>query len=302
MQRLAALLALLLAACAIPPPTITVSGSAPVELPFRVAADGLVILQGRVDGAAEVGFILDTGAPVTVLFDNAQTRALRLDTSGARRLGDDPASPTGVIRGGHSIAFGRVSLDALTAVVIPGASLPCPERFDAMAVGGVIGADLFRRFVVEVDWSRRSVRLHEPAAWHPHASLRAVPITFESGHPYVQSVVHLPDGRAVPVRLHLDTGMNLGLSLATGGDSAFAPPTHGRTRQTCFVSARSTVGEGPPVALELGGVRIAPVVPVYAPAAGASANRQTGAIGGGALSRQPLVVDYPGRRIFLGVP
>ena len=302
MHRLLAILAVLLAAgCTFPQPVVTMSGQGPVELPFRVAADGLVLLQGRVNGAHDVEFILDTGAPVTVLIDNARTRALGLDTSGARRLGgDDPASPTGVIRGGYSIAFGRVALTELTAVVIPGASLPCPERFDAIGFGGVVGADLFRRFVVEIDWSRRIVRLHEPGPWIPSAGMRPVPIVFESGHPYVHSTIHLPDGRSVPTRLHLDTGMNLGLSLATAKGGPFEAPADGRERSACFVSARTTAVEGPPVAIELEGVRLAGVTPVYAPAEGASSTRRTGALGAAALSRHPLVVDYPRRLLYIG--
>ena len=300
MRTLFAALLLLIGACAFPPPTITVSGAGPVELPFRIAADGLVVLTGRVNGSHDVDFILDTGAPVTVLIDNAHTRALRLDTSGARRLGDDPASPTGVIRAGQSIAFGRVAMSELTAVFIPGSSLPCQERFDAVGFGGVVGADLFRRFVVEIDWAARIVRLHEPEGWQPAAGLAAVPLHFEDGHPYVQSTVQLPDGRRVPTRLHLDTGMNNGLALATGKDSAFTAPAGGKARTSCFVSARAASIEGPAVAVELGGARLANVTPLYSPAEGASSTRRSGAIGAAALRRQALFVDYPRRRILLG--
>ena len=305
MPRIAALLLVLLlaAACTFPRPTVTVEGTAPIELPFRVAADGLVLLTGRVNGQHDVEFILDTGAPVTVLIENGRTRALNLDTTGARRLGgDDPASPMGVIRGGYSVAFGRVALTELTAVIIPGASLPCPERFDAIGFGGVVGADLFRRFVVEIDWTRRVVSLHEPSSWSARANLRAVPLVFEGGHPYVQSTIHLADGSRVPTRLHLDTGMNLGLSLATGAGKPFVAPAGGRERSACFVSARTTAIEGAAVGVELGEARIANVTPVYAPATGASSTRQSGALGAAALSRQSLVVDYPRNRIFIGAP
>jgi hypothetical protein len=124
-----------IAACAFPTPTVTVTGQAPVELPFRIAADGLILLTGHVNGAQDVDFILDTGAPVTVLIANAHTRGLRLDTNGARRLGDDPASPTGVIRGGQSIDFGRVSIGGLTAV--DGATV-LNDRYEVLAFGAKI--------------------------------------------------------------------------------------------------------------------------------------------------------------------
>ena len=79
------------------PPTISVAGTAPPEMTYREALGGLVILTARVNDTADVDFILDTGAPLTVLLDDRQTAALRLDTSGSKPLGDpkDPATPVG---------------------------------------------------------------------------------------------------------------------------------------------------------------------------------------------------------------
>ena len=303
-NALAAFLLMAASACGLPPPVITVASPDPVTLPFRVAAGGLVLLTGRVNDAHDVDFILDTGAPVTVLVDNARTRALRLDTTGARRLGPegDPASPVGVIRSGFSVAFGPVAMTELTAVVLPGSSLPCPERFDSVGFGGVVGADLFRRFVVEVDWDDRVVRLHEPGAWRPPAGARAVALDFEANQPYVQATVRLAGGREAPVRLHLDTGMSNGLALATGPGSAFTAPADGKESTSCFVNGRAHAREGAPVAITLGDATLEGVTPVYAPAQGASATRKTGALGAGALRRQPLYVDYPRSRILIGRP
>lgn len=79
-----------------PPPEITAPRAA-IELPYREGPGGLVLLKGRVNDKADVDFILDTGAPVTVLIDGARTAGLGLDTSNAAPLGDpkDPASPGG---------------------------------------------------------------------------------------------------------------------------------------------------------------------------------------------------------------
>ena len=58
---LALLLAAALAGCGLPPPRISVSAPGPIELPFRVALDGLILVTGRVNGRHDVDFILDTG-------------------------------------------------------------------------------------------------------------------------------------------------------------------------------------------------------------------------------------------------
>ena len=55
------------------------------------------------------------------------------------------------------MAFGPVTLSQVTAVVVPQKSMPCREKFDEIGFGGVIGADLFRRFVVEIDPAAPSI-------------------------------------------------------------------------------------------------------------------------------------------------
>ncbi len=299
---LALLLAAALTGCGLPPPRIGVSAPGPIELPFRVALDGLILVTGRVNGRHDVDFILDTGAPVTVLMDNENTRPLALDTSKARRLGpaDDPAVPVGVIQGGFHVDFGPIAMAELTAVLIPGASLPCPERFAAIGFGGVVGADLFRRFVVEVDWGTRKLRFHEPAGFTPPPGAREVPLVFSSGHPYVDVQVDLADGRSAATRLHLDTGMNSGLTLTAGSRPEFTMPLEGKVRTGCFVSGKSEAREGSPVGLRLGAARLDAVTPVYGVAEGASVTRRNGALGAAVLSRQRLIVDYPRERIFIG--
>ena len=76
-----------------PEPKISTRAPLPIELAYREGKDGLVILTGRVNDKADVDFVLDTGAPVTVLLDNERTAALGLDTSNARRLGPPTTPP-----------------------------------------------------------------------------------------------------------------------------------------------------------------------------------------------------------------
>src|SRR5262245_21478255 len=107
---LAAATLLALAGCGFREPKVAVDGALPLDLAYREARGGLVLLTGRVNGKADVDFILDTGAPVSVIIDGKRTAALGLDTSGARPLGDpsNPATPQGIIQGGMDFRFGAV--------------------------------------------------------------------------------------------------------------------------------------------------------------------------------------------------
>lgn len=284
-----------------PEPQVAVAGAGPVELAYREAKGGLVIVSGRVNGKADVDFILDTGAPVTVLLDGPRTAALALDSSRARPLGDsdDPASPVGDIQGGFGIEFGPLAFSQLTAVVVPQRSLPCPERFEEVGFGGVIGADLFRRFVVEIDPAARRVRMHDPRTWSPPAGAASLPLSFRAGHPFVDTRVTLADGRTVDMRANVDTGMNRSLTLVAGSHEALEMPKDGPLRKSCFVNGVREEREGPAVTVGLGGLVLPVAKPIYSTSANPVAGRGASTIGAGLFRERRLFIDYPGSRLLV---
>jgi hypothetical protein len=164
---------------------------------------------------------------------------------------------------------------------------------------GVIGADLFRRFVVEVDPRSRRVRLHEPARWKAPAAAIQVPITFDRGHPFVDTKVTLPDGRFVTQAMHLDTGMTSAIALVAARDSAFIMPESGAVTRACFVSGWQEVRSGPPVSVSLGAATFSDVATSYSTGAGQPAVQHGGAVGSGMLSQRAYVVNYPAKRLVL---
>ncbi|GIK85018.1 MAG: hypothetical protein BroJett026_04990 [Betaproteobacteria bacterium] len=284
-----------------PEPVVAVHSALPVELAYREGRGGIVLLTGRVNGKADVDFVLDTGAPVTVLIDGARTAALALDSTRARKLGpaDDPAVPVGALQPGTSLAFGDVDLSGLTAVVLPEAALACPERYRALDFAGVIGADLFRRFVVEVDPPARRVRLHDPARWRPPEGAAVVPLHFRDGHPFVEATLALPAGATLARRMHLDTGMNSALSLVAGSHEALPMPADGEASTSCFVGGLREVRTGPALAVDVGGARFDGVRPRFVRRGDAPRLQQDGAIGSELLASRRYAIDYPGRRLVL---
>lgn len=283
-----------------PQPVAKIAGAFPVELSYREARGGLVILTGRVNGRAEVDFILDTGAPVTVLIDGPRTAALGLDSSRARRLGgDSPAAPMGDIQEDFALAFGPVALTGMAVVVVPESSMPCREKFAEIGFGGVIGADLFRRFVVEVDPSARRVRLHEPSAWRVPPSATVAPIAFHAGHPFVEATLRTGDAE-IPLRMNVDTGMNRALTLAVGSHPAIVMPSNGVVRKSCYVSGVREEREADGlVEVGLGGARIPVPKAVYSQSPNAVDGERTSTLGAGLFMGRRHFIDYPGRRLVL---
>jgi len=289
-----------LAACAFPEPRVEVRGPLPVELAYREGPEGLVLMSGRVNGKQDVSFILDTGAPVTVLIDGKRTAGLGLDSSKARPLGDpdDPATPVGVIQKDFGIAFGPVTLSGLSAVVIPQDRIPCADRVETVGFGGVVGADLFRRFVVEIDPPSKRLRLHDPAAWKLPAGATVIPITFRGNHPNVPAKIHLASGEAVEHDLHFDTGMTKALSLVAGSHPAIVMPTEGKTRNSCLVNGLQEERVGAPASVSFGGRSFPVGEPVYSDGTRIKVQKN-GAIGIALFRDRRFAIDYPGKRLVV---
>jgi hypothetical protein len=275
--------------------------SAPIELAYREAKGGLVVLTALVNDKAHVDFILDTGAPVTVLLDGKRTAALGLDSSKARPLGDpdNPATPTGDIQGGFRVDFGGVALSELTAVVIPLHTMPCQERFEEIGFGGVIGADLFRRFVVEIDPAAKRVRLHDPKSWRAPLTAVALPIRFSNGHPFVDTRLALSDGRVVETSMNLDTGMNRALTLIAGAHPAITMPADGKLRKSCLVNGVREEREGDALTLHLGGVELPVAAPIYSDRPNVVDGSKAGTLGASLFASHRIFIDYPAKRLVI---
>jgi hypothetical protein len=210
-----------------PVPRLSLSGQASVVLPLVMSASGHTLIYGEVMGRVGVWFALDTGAPVTVLFDGPRTAALKLDSSGARKLGraDDIASPIGVIQPGFDIAFGgHLKLSGLTAVVVPESTLPCIGLNDDIGIGGVVGADLMRQLITQIDSEAGQVILQRPADFHMPPGYVSVPMEIDrSGFLIVRAGVrsanpHLPR----TLRLLVDTGLPVELAFQLTNQEAIA--------------------------------------------------------------------------------
>jgi len=273
----------------------------PIELPFREGPGGLVIVKARIDGQVEGEFIVDTGAPVTVLLDLPALAPLGLDLSAARKLGpaDNPAVPVGVFVPRVMLDFGRLRVWPRTTVAIAASSLACPERIAAVGFQGVVGADLFRERVVEVDHAQRVLRLHEPSEWRVPAGATIVPLRMTAGLPFADVAVDV-NGQSRTLHLLVDTGKSRPLSLVAGSDPALQWPAGGDAVSACFVSGQREMRRGAAVDLRFSERTVArDVSPLYEPTDLIAARGRQGSIGVELLARWRFAIDYPRRQIVL---
>jgi hypothetical protein len=196
-----------------------------------------------------------------------------------------------------TIDIGDLRLSGARAIVAP----PIPGFTSYQE--GVIGASLFRNFVVAIDYDTGRITLQDPKRYVPAKDAVSVPLTLEHNMPFAEVTVLGPGGRRIPARVVVDLGVAHQISLNTGTAEGLEPPA-GAIRtiigQGVGGSVRGQVGRI--AGVDLGGVIVKDVVATFPdrehqnPAGMKAGN---GILGDGLLQRFHVAFDYAHNRMLL---
>jgi aspartyl protease len=258
---------------------LTAAPQRPLTVVPYHAEDGLVFLDVRVNGSSPRTFVLDTGAPHTVV-DSAAAVALKLGVLSRDRTG-------GAGRG----TVGRQHLPPLD-LELGGVRhrVVDPWAIDLGHVGirpidGLVGADLFERFVVRIDPDRRTLTLYGAQDSVPPLGI-PIPLTLENDRLYVNMRLTLSNGISEVHRMRVDTGS----SDAASDDLVRRSPVQSKVVQGVGLG-QSYVG----VSGVFETIQIGP----YEIHHSWGASNEHPAVGMEILRRFTLTFDVPHRRLYL---
>lgn len=272
----------------------------PATMPFR-DVDGWIILSARVNGKPPVDFVLDTGASMLALLAGEKSQVLGLDMSDTHRLGDedDLAAPTAAPQSGLDIDFGPVTLLDQTALAIPVESIQCFDEVRDAPFVGVVGHELLSRYVVEVNYDRHEVVLHDPDTYEYAGDGRVVHADISGRQPFVDAAITAPDGASYTARMHVDSGAGIVASLFPKSNPAIVLPKEGEEKSACFVGGKATYLTGTSVDLSLGGGSAVTTPVEYATGNEVIDTGQNGRLGAQFLRNYNVIFDYSRERMIL---
>ena len=172
----------------------------PVDL-----AGSTILLPVRINDSGPLWFILDSGANSCVL---------------NRKLADDlRLQPVSEIQGSGA-GRGPVSFPSYRTqdvkFRIASVSFRCDHVLSVdlsnqpsiigRRVDGILGSDFISQFVIEVDYKRRLVWLHDPERFRYRGNGEVVPLTFERRIPYVEAEITVPGQLPSRRKLLIDSG------------------------------------------------------------------------------------------------
>jgi len=264
---------------------------------------GLILVSVTIAGSPPLDFVVDTGATSSSVTDPLLAWALGLQVR-----------DTGLVRGIGSGAT-RVTVAKDTCIRIDGLEvLRTPlvvhdigDRLAATAgreIHGFLGADLFERFVVEIDPVGHRFLLHDPETFDYRGPGYEVPLEVVDGRPVVVGTVVVKEGgKEVPVRLVADTGSGRFLSLITKSRRHLKPPSKQREGASIGVVGDSTVVVAVTQRLQLGSIVARGIETAWMEAFGVPAVRNienlNGILGNQLLNSFRTFYDYRGGRLIL---
>jgi len=271
------------------------------------SSNNLIIIPVVINNSDTLNFILDTGVRYPIITELPFVNKLNLNylqPISVKGLGEGEQL-TAYRSGSNTINLnGLVAYDQEIHMVIN-------ENFQishilGMPVHGLIGFNLFKDYVVKIDYSEHKITLIKPEFFEYKERDRDIvlPLSFEQGKPFVTTSIVTDKNEDVPVKLLVDTGASDAIWLSTNSDSRISlPENHIETFLGRGLSGDLYGKKG-----RIGAIWVGPLV-LYEPIVAfpdnelvdqlIGKNDRNGTLGAEILRRFYITMDYTGKRLIL---
>ena len=282
------------------------NGKKKVQIPIEVY-NNLIVVPVVLNGALPLKFILDTGVRTAILTEKTFTDILNLSYS--RKYSISGPGGEQII---DAYITNNVSLElpGVTgrghALLVLGEDYLELRNYLGTDVHGILGYELFSRFIIEIDYDKKVLTLSVPSRFKKKRKYQSIPIKIEDTKPYVTTSVVLGDGTQLTAKLLVDSGASHGLMLEPTSDPRITVPDS----TVSSIIGRGLGGEitgkvGRIGSLRLGTYEIENVIAnfpdpnSYFDSLKLGATQRNGAIGGEVLSRFTVIFNFPKEEMYL---
>ncbi|WP_460218027.1 aspartyl protease family protein [Psychroserpens sp. MEBiC05023] len=276
------------------------------KIKFRLI-NNLIVIPVEINGV-ELSFILDTGVSKPILFNITNTDSLQIknvETIFLRGLGAG-SKPIEALRSRNNFfKIGNAININQDIYVVFDNSINFSNRL-GVNVHGIIGYDLFKNFVVEINYISKYIKLHktESYVYKTCKKCEVFNLSLYNNKPYMETEVKVDD-KFLPVKLLIDTGSSDALWLFEDKEKGLEPFDNryfedfiGKGLSGNVYGKRAKVKSFKLKGFELNDVNVAFPDSISISTARRIKNRN-GSVSGEILKRFNLIVDYKNAKITL---
>ena len=276
-----------------------------IEIPFDLEND-FIVIPVLINSVMPLRFIIDTGAENTVLLDKTVTDILEVSYRRTFQIrgADVESELTAYLATGVNMRLADRLLARNRSILVLEENYFNFERITGTNIHGIIGGDFLMRFVVEFDFRKQIMTLHDPSKFRLRKGFIEAPSVFVRNRPYLNANVGVLQDSTTTRRLLLDTGAGLSLLMHTfaGGKRIDLPE---QTIPSYIASGLGGTIEGSvgrSKVVRIGDKNLTNVITYFQEVDTVAAgflNQREGIIGTRILKRFTLVVDYVRREVYL---
>ena len=190
--------------------------------------NNLIVIPVTVNGVS-LSFLLDTGVSKPIIFNffnlKEELSINKTELIHIQGLGND--EPIEALRSSNNIVVvgEAVSLTQDLFAIIDSSINFMPSL--GIPIHGIIGYDIFKDFVVEINYSRRFIKLYNPKRYDSKLSRkwRKLDLKFYNKKPIIEASVTV-NNQVIPVNLLMDTGGSDALWLFENPAQSLSIPPH----------------------------------------------------------------------------
>ena len=170
--------------------------------------NNLIIIPVEINGT-ELTFILDSGVSKPILFNLSESDSIPINNVSEVTIrglgGGEPMKALSSKNNAFKLGEARNYSQDLYVVLDKGINFSTSL---GIPVHGIMGYDLFRDFIVEVNYRSKKIKLHNPELYTYRKKRKAqtIPLVVEKRKAYIEGTVLMRDTANVPVKLLVDTG------------------------------------------------------------------------------------------------
>lgn len=280
-------------------------GATKFEIPFDYVND-FILVDVLFNDVFPLKFIFDTGAEHTILTKREITDILQVNYRRTFTLigADLQTELYAYLAQGVKMQLNNLRAVNRSILVLAEDYFKFDE-ISGIKVHGILGADFFRRFVVEIDYSRKRILLHDPSKFDKPKKFETLPAEIHRSKVYANFGVTLQNDTTLPTKLLIDSGASLALLLYTSTHPKLILPEQvirsniGIGLGGYLEGFLGRVGE-----LEVAGTPLGGVVTNFQDISSLAIdsnflNNRNGIIGNKTLKRFDLIINYVDEEVYL---
>ncbi len=260
-----------------------------------------------------LNFILDTGVNTTIITDASYMEKLNVTAKNkkisVRGVGENNSIDSYVCIYQH-MRFGKIVAQNQTLLVLS-EDIPELSEYAGIKVHGIIGYDIFSRFIIKIDYERKVLTFYDTESYQDtfrkNKRYEAIPLEFQRQKPYIQVSAAPEDSLLRPktsLKVLVDTGAGFSLSVEPLARASLIPPKTINARVGTGISGVLMGAVGRIGQFWLGPFAWKQVIAsfidnAFAESIAEEGVERQGSIGMGVLGRFDVVFDYVEHTMYL---